>query len=314
MNPAPWRARSTWTGMWMVLVALLVPAGAAAGTQSHTLSHAGVERSFRVDVPDGAPTHGAPLLVALHGGGGNGASMVRHSGLSGPAGRAGFVVAYPDGSGRRPGARLLTWNAGGGCCGVAADRNVDDVGFLRALIADVQTRHGTDPRRVYITGMSNGAMMAWRMACQAADVEAAIAPVAGALHVPCKPSRPVAVLAIHGTADANVPYAGGSGTRRADRKREPDPPLLDTLAAMARHNRCTGPPRRVSLAGGAVLHDVWPGCVAPVALYTVVDGGHAWPGGERMSRLLDAPSPALDASARIVEFMRALPPSPPPDP
>lgn len=304
MNPARWHARAAWAGAWAALVALLVPAGVAADTQWHTLTRDRVERSYRVDVPDGQNTRGAPLLVALHGGGGNADTMARQSGLSAQAAGKGFVVAYPNGSGRRQRARLRTWNAGGKCCGYAYDQAVDDVGFLRALIAEVTATYGTDPRRVYLTGMSNGAMMAYRMACEAADLVAGIAPVAGALHVPCSPSRPVALIAFHGTADHNVPYAGGQGHNRVDRDRLADPPVAQTLAFWAARNGCAGAPARETLARGAVLHDVWRDCVpgAPTQLYTIVDGGHSWPGGERISRLLDPPSQALSVSATMLEF------------
>lgn len=305
MNPARrWHARSAWTGLWTALVILLVPAGAAAGTQWYTLTHDRVERTYRVDVPDGAPARAAPLLVALHGGGGNADNMARQSGLTPPANARGFVVAYPNGSGRRSGAKRLTWNSGGRCCGYAADQGVDDVGFLRALIADVSTRYRTDPRRVYLTGMSNGAMLAYRMACEAADLVTGIAPVAGALHVPCNPPRPVAVIAFHGTADQNVTYDGSPGRRRLDRDREADPPVAETLAFWARRNGCAGAPARETLAQGTVLHDVWRGCApgAPTELYTVVRGGHSWPGGERISRLLDPPSPVPAASEVMLEF------------
>ncbi len=113
------------------------------------------DRWYRIELP--ANPDGAPLILALHGGGGDPDQFASASGLARLATRAGFAVAFPAGSGRR-GDRLLTWN-GGYCCGAAARRDIDDLGFLKRVISDAADRFGVDGSGVYLTGMSNGAIM-----------------------------------------------------------------------------------------------------------------------------------------------------------
>lgn len=131
------------------------------------LSSGGQDRTYLVHVPAGL-SGAAPLVLMLHGGYGTGAQAERSYGWDALADQDHFVVAYPDGLDR-------AWNSGGGCCGKAARRDVDDVAFLTAVVADVEARVPVDPARVYAAGMSNGAMMAYRLACDS-DVFAAIGP------------------------------------------------------------------------------------------------------------------------------------------
>jgi polyhydroxybutyrate depolymerase len=106
--------------------------------------------------------------------------------------------------------RLLTWNTGT-CCGYAQRSHVDDVAFIRALLDSLERTYRIDRRRVYATGLSNGGMMSYLVACALSDRFAAVAPVSGELSMDCAPTIPVSVLIIHGTADENLPYNGGIG-------------------------------------------------------------------------------------------------------
>jgi len=152
-----------------------------------------------VCVPEApSPSAGWPLVLGFHGGQSHPEMMRRFSGLDDLAATGRAVVAYPAGTGSRDG--LLTWN-GGNCCGEARDTASDDVGFVRALVGDLTRRLPIDPCRVHATGMSNGAMMAYRAAAEAADLVASIAPVAGPLALPAE-------------RDAGQPPAGA---RRAPR-------------------------------------------------------------------------------------------------
>ncbi len=175
------------------------------------LTHDGRTRDYLLHVPPAFDaTQPVALVMVFHGGGGRAQNAVRMTNFNELADEQGFIVVYPNGTGRLE-EQVLTWN-GGGCCGRAMLENVDDVGFARAILADLQTVAAIDAKRVYATGMSNGGIMAYRLACEAADVFAAIAPVAGTLNFsPCTPPEHVAIIHFHGTDDQHVLYNGGVG-------------------------------------------------------------------------------------------------------
>src|SRR5207302_2556094 len=117
-----------------------------------------------------------------------------YSGMDAKAGQRGMVVVYPQGVGN-------SWNAGT-CCGRAMDEHVDDVRYLRDLVREIESELCIDRARIYATGMSNGAIMSYRLACEASDIFAAIAPVDGAGGLPaCAPKRPGPALALDGPRD-----------------------------------------------------------------------------------------------------------------
>jgi polyhydroxybutyrate depolymerase len=270
-----------------------------AGTVERGVTVDGVTRTYRVHVPAGL-TGPAPLVVVLHGGGGNGGQVEQQTRLTATADREGFVVAYPDGSGRT---RLLTWNAGT-CCGYARDQRVDDVGFVRAMLDAIAADFPVDPARVYVTGFSNGAMMAYRLGCELTDRIAAIAPVSGTLATPvCAPSRPLPVLHVHGTADRHVPIAGGPPLREVPGT----PPwhntsLAYTMDFWTRHDAC--PTAAAETRLDRVTTTVHAPCAggAEVVQVVVDGGGHAWPGGAKSRQAADDPPPAPDANAVIWAF------------
>ncbi len=146
------------------------------------------------------PAAGAPLVLALPGSGQTGLDLARYTGYSRLADRAGFFVAYPTAMGIRP-----SWNISGAAAGKR-----DDVAYLRTVIAAALRSTCADPARVGVTGVSNGGGMSARMACDAADLVSAAAPVAGGYgSLPgCHPTRPVPILEVHGTGDTVVPYVG----------------------------------------------------------------------------------------------------------
>ncbi|MEP7214931.1 MAG: PHB depolymerase family esterase [Anaerolineaceae bacterium] len=177
-----------------------------AGASTGTLKVGSMDRSYRLFVPRGLGQGRVPLVVALHGGLGNPEQFARTSRFDELAAAEGFVVVYPVGF-------EATFN-GGACCGRAASQKVDDTGFLATLILYLQSVLPIDPARTFATGHSNGAIMAFRFACERADLVAGVVPVAGSLEIPsCAPSRPVPLLAIHGDSDRNHPFEGGEGSR-----------------------------------------------------------------------------------------------------
>ena len=299
------------------LLACLLPAPASAalspGDHRFSLEHDGRSRSYIVHVPP-KPLEPAPLIVSLHGGGGNAAGQQKYTRMDALADREGFVVAYPDGTGRLK-TRLLTWNAGS-CCGSAARDNVDDVGFIAAMLDDIGAREPIDPKRVYATGLSNGAMMAYRLAAELPDRFAAIAPVAGAMVYSGVPQESVPVLHIHSIDDPRALYAGGLGPPfPMTATRVFHPPVEETLARWAKANHCTGGPEiketRIGYdadAGIAATLLVWPGCSAPLEHWKLTGSGHTWPGGQPkyLVRLLGRGTELVDANVEMWTFFSSL--------
>jgi polyhydroxybutyrate depolymerase len=283
-----------------VLVALVTGAGAA--TIERTVAVGGLERSVEIDVPARAPPPaGWPVVVVFHGGGGNAASVRTQSRMSAKGAAEGFVAVYPQGSGGIAG-KLRTWNAGT-CCGWAMQHRVDETAFVAALLDDVARVVAIDAARIYATGISNGGMMAYQVACTLSARFAAIAVVAGEMTMPasdCRPARPVAVLVIHGSADRNLPIDGGPGARALAVHDVRS--LASAIEFWRAHNGCAAAP--VTERSGAVAWTRHPGCRdgGDVEVVVIDGGGHSWPGGDRLARFLDPPSAALDATAEIWRF------------
>ncbi len=260
----------------------------------------GQPRTFTLNLP---PAHAAgrtvPLVIALHGGGGNGAQFEATSHLTEKADAAGFAVVYPDGSSASQG--LNTWN-GGGCCGYAVNQNIDDVAFMRTLIAQLTGTYRIDAKRIYATGHSNGGILSYRLACDLSDRIAAIAPNAAASMVvtPCNPTRPVPVLHMHSKLDTNVPIEGGAGTGPSQ---VPYPPLADSLDAWVRLDACATPPT-VRIDPPGVTRTTWSPCsgAAAVVLVLTDDGGHGWPGGDPGRTGSDQPSRRVSANELLWAF------------
>ena len=288
-----------------LLVAALLGAqlaSAGAETIERKLRVGGRERSVEIDLPEQASAaRPLPAVLVFHGGGGAAASARAQTRMSAKGGAEGFVAIYPQGSGGVAG-RLRTWNAGT-CCGWAMQHQVDEIAFVAALLDDLAAMPAIDRSRVYATGISNGGMMAYQVACVFADRIAAIAVVAGEMTVvdDCRPTRPVPVLVIHGTEDRNLPLGGGRGERAIAGSRD----VRSVAAAVdfwRRHDGCLDAP--ASEQHGAVARTRYGPCRAgsEVELVVVDGGGHSWPGGDRLARFLDPPSSALDATAEMLRF------------
>lgn len=273
----------------------------------------GLVRRYRLYVPASLPSGTrVPLLVALHGGLGWGEQFERNSGFDGLAESNGFIVVYPDGTNARPDSTtLLTWN-GGMCCGAAADRNVDDVGFIRMLLDELERTQPIDTARVFATGHSNGAILSYRLACELSGRISAIGVQAGVLGVPCTPTRPVSVFHLHGLADTNVPIDGGRGTGVAGVE-FPSPRLAPPV--FAAQDRCAGPPvDAVDPTNVDVAARTWSGCAEErmVRFVTVAGASHAWMGHAGVAAgstaLVGEPYERFDASRAIWSFLAAQSP------
>jgi polyhydroxybutyrate depolymerase len=280
---------------------------AGAAVSEHNLLHGGRERRFVVHLPRGY--HGTkplPVVLGFHGGGGRAESFQRQSRMNEVSDRNGFMAVYPDGTGR---ARLYTWNAGT-CCGLAMRENVDDVGFVRAMIEELSKLYHIDRGRIFATGISNGAMFTYRLACEASDLIAGIGPVSGDLGVDGpRPSHSVPVIHFHGLKDPNCPYLGGIGPSAITRVWHR--PIPETVAWWVRANNCQ--PKPFVTDDRDFVRDSYapaPGQKgSPVVLYKLLEGGHTWPGGVDLTpgfgtgKLIDS----VDASTIMWKFFEKLP-------
>ncbi len=280
------------------------PSGELHAEQSQSFRHGGIERTYVVRAPRELPPGTAlPVVLVLHGGGGNAANAEKMTGFTALVDRERVLVVYPEGTARRARIRLLTWNAGH-CCGSAMERRIDDVGFISALLDTLATRYPIDPARIYATGMSNGAMMSHRLGRELSHRIAAIAPVVGAVFGDeAAPTTPVSAMMINGLLDKSVPASGGlTGGRAANAwDGTPTRPNIDQGTFWARGNGCQPTPERQER--GTII--VWRySCPEGrrVELHQLKDNGHAWPGGERGSRLGDRPSSTMNATEVIWAF------------
>ena len=279
---------------------------------SHTLTHDGLKRTYYLlnssETPDPVP-----LILSLHGGGGNGEhTCALAGGIQELAEREGFLVACPEGIENN-------WNDGR-----ANDRNrahiedIDDVGFLRALIEQLGKTHNIDPDRIYVTGASNGGMMSLRMACEASDVIAAAGAVIASLpaDLSCEPEHPIPILLMNGTEDPLVPFEGGQ-VHFFRRKLGEVISTPDTIAFWVAANGCD-PTARTELLpdldprdGTRIQLDTYSGCDegVSVVLFTVEGGGHTLPGGTQyvLEFVIGRVSRDLHAGEAIWQFFEAAP-------
>jgi len=274
----------------------------------HTIAVDGIDRTYIVHMPiayKNGKQAPLPVVLSFHGGGGNAENAMRNSNFNPLADEKGFIVVYPNGDGLLKD-KLLTWN-GGGCCGYAVTNNIDDVAFVRALITDLQTSTNIDMKRIYATGLSNGGIFSYRLACDASDLIAAIAPVSGTLNYSaCQPKEPVSVIHFHGTGDENVPYNGGSGSKSVAGVDFAS--VKDSIDFWANIDQCPSAPKTQSF--NDIQLDSYTGCTngTEVELYTIVGGKHAWPGSNGPAGPGgDQPTQSISATNLIWDFFEAHP-------
>ena len=279
----------------------------------------GEQRTFRFHVPPAfRATDSLPLVIVLHGGGGSARNMEAFTvgRFTELAETEPFIVVYPEAMKFFIAKR--NWNDGRNVLSYPAHRRqVDDVGFLSALIDYFVERFHADPQRVYVTGVSNGGIMSNRVGCELSDKVAAIAPVIGYLAEPlqasCSPARPVSVLLIASTDDPMVPWAGGAvhlGRRTVGRVLSAE----ETVARWVEHDRCKRQPQVVTLEdrdpqdGSRVTRITYGSCRegTEVALYKIEGGGHTWPGGYQYvtPALVGTTNQDIDAAQEIWAFFR----------
>lgn len=279
-----------------VSIALLVrPLDAASvpvADKTLTLQHDGHTRTYHVHLPPGFNKAAkAPLALVLHGGGGSGKLFDKHMGgkLTQVSDKRGFVVVFPEGMNKQ-------WSDGRkahlkGDSGKKLE--YDDVGFITKLIGLIQKEYGTDPNRVYATGISNGGFMSFRLAMDLSDRLVAIAPVTAQVSLAISnkvPRHPISVMIINGTEDPLVPFKGGHvRIGKWGRSRGLILSTEDTVERFRRHNGC----RKKAVVADLPDRDPRDGAYAKTETYAggkngtevilvrVVGGGHTWPGGKQ---------------------------------
>ena len=266
-----------------------------AGQSTQRMSIDGTQRSFRVYRPAHLASPAA-LVVMLHGGFGSARQAESAYGWDAQADSGRFLVVYPDGLDR-------AWNTeGGGCCGRPSTQNIDDVGFISAVVKRVEGQLTVDRRRMYATGISNGGIMDYTLACRT-SIFAAIGPDSATELATCPSPARLSVIHIHGTADQRIPYDGspGQGAAHID-----GPSVPDVNAWWRATDGCAAPAVKTS---GVVTTSV---ATCPkkraVELITISGAGHQWPGAKQRVVLAgDPPSTALNATQTIWAFFAAHP-------
>ena len=278
-----------------------LPVDLIPGDNARSLVYAGVERSYILHIPPGFEiSQPVALVLAFHGVGLDANEMIRISGFSSQSDASGFIVVYPNGTGA-----AKSWN-GGHCCGEAAKNNVDDVGFVRALIGDLSTTINIDPKRIYATGFSNGAILTYRLACELSDLIAAVGPVSATQVLQdmqaCQPGRPVPLIHFHGTADDPNPYEGGTTLGGFQFI-----PVKTAIQFWVDFDGCPVEPQ--TTVSGSIRHDVYAPCTSgsAVELYTIEGGKHAWPGGEAVNQAMGEPNMEISATILMWEFFSSHP-------
>lgn len=263
------------------------------GDYDFSLVHAGLTRKYKVHLPPNYDkADKTPVVIYLHGGGGS-LKAAYKDGMDKASDKFGFILVVPAGTGPMPD-RLLTWNGGkwpigtGGfetesCCGYAVKNNIDDVGFISKVIEEVKNKFKVDEKRIYATGISNGAMMSYRLACELSDKIAAIASVAPpAVPMNCAPSKPVPVMHIHGTVDPCAPYDGGTGGGCFGSEKYEMQSAKEMVDLWRNINGCSGG-SVITYQKGDVTCISYNKCegTSELEFCTIEGGGHTWPSGSQ---------------------------------
>jgi polyhydroxybutyrate depolymerase len=258
-----------------------------------------------------------PVVIMFHGGGGKARGAMQETGWSAKADKGNFLAVYPEGVPRdltRRGsfvANPQSWNDGSArSLLAAAQQNIDDVGFVNVMLDDLGTKFRIDPHRLYATGFSNGASMAFRAGRELSARLAAIAPVAGSdwLDEP-KPAQPLSLLYLTGTEDPLNPFEGGKitlGAKSAGKK----PPVREFIRKWVQLLGCAPEPKTIHDRDG-VKGVAYTSCHenAEVVFYTVAGMGHFWPGGmsHLPERIVGKSSNKISATDVIWEFFQKHP-------
>lgn len=265
----------------------------------------GIRRTYIIKLPQNYYQNDSTraMVIGLHGTGGSADQFEKAYGFNQKADQAGFVAVYPDGVQKQDGLGLLkvrTWNAGT-CCDFAMYTNVNDVKFISTLIDNISSRFHINRKKIYVTGMSNGGMLAYRLASELPDKIAAVGIVSATMVAPKDASKQgvMPIIHIHSALDTKVPFAGGAGIGDYN-----FPPVMEGINYWVNRNNCMTDPV-IEQRQGYTLQS-WKNNAGSVLIqcYLTADGGHAWPASAVQGRVGDTPSTAVNATDLIWDFFR----------
>ncbi len=269
-----------------------------------TLMIYGRDRFYKTHLPIGFDYQKKyPLVLVFHGGLGNPDLIAQQTQFSSKADSEGFIVVYPYGTGSFD-KKLLTWNTWN-CCGYANKKNINDVDFINAVLNEIKTKYNIDEKRIFATGISNGGMMCYLLACELSEQFAAVAPVAGCMFdtTMCNPKSEVSLIIFNSIDDEHVPYEGGVGEKSlVDVEKLP----VETTVNMwiKKYNAFL---LNKSESSSFQKTSYKNNNGTEIVLYKLLSGGHSWPGGEKIRRFADSPIKNVSATELIWEFFKNNP-------
>lgn len=244
-----------------------------------------------------------PVVFVFHGGLGNPNLTDKQTGFSKKADEEGFIVVYPYGTGSFE-KKLLTWNTWN-CCGYADKKNINDVDFTKAVLEEIKSKYSVDEKRIYATGLSNGGMMCYLIACELSEHFAAVAPVAGAMFdtTSCNPKSEVSLIIFNSIDDLHVPYNGGVGEESIV-EIEYLPVEITVNLWVKKYDGFFMSKTESSFFHKANYKN---NNGTEIVLYKMLSGGHSWPGGEKIRKFADNPLKNVSATDLIWEFFKNNP-------
>jgi len=269
-----------------------------------TLMIFGRDRFFKVHLPLGYNEQKEyPLVLVFHGGLGNADNIETMTDFSLKADTSDFIVVYPYGTGAFD-KKLLTWNTWD-CCGYAHKKNIDDVSFIKKMLDVLKSKYKINEKMIYATGMSNGGMMCYMLACEMSDVFAAVAPVVATMFedADCNPSNELSIIIFNSIDDQNIPYEGGIGERSLVKVNKMS--IEKVVDFWSKKFNC----RLLNKIDGTDYQKINWGNTngTEIIFYRMLKGGHTWPGGEKIRLLADNPVKSVSATDLIWEFFRNHP-------
>ena len=269
-----------------------------------TLMIFGRNRFFKVHPPLGYTVQKEyPVVFVFHGGGGNPDNIEKTTDFSAKADKEGFIVVYPYGTGSFP-KKLLTWNTWD-CCGYADKKNIDDVSFIKKVLEIIKTKYSVNQNMIFATGLSNGGMMCYLLACEMPDQFAAVAPVAATMfdENQCTANSEISMIIFNSIDDKHIPYEGGIGDESIVKVEKM--PVEKVVNFWVNKFNCVLLNKTEVSSYNKIDYMNKKG--TEIIFYKMMGGGHSWPGGERGRLFADKPVKDVSATDLIWDFFKNHP-------